>query len=124
MTAIAIPDEEDGEPASAMPVSRLSIGEETIEFEIDHLPVRIGRASTNELVVPQSQTTVSGDHLVVHSVTEQGMAIEVTGRWGVTLNGTLHRQSERLVCPWGTPLLLTRPRVGRLPCAVTLLRLV
>ncbi len=122
VTAVAIPEEEDSQSASARPVLRLSIGDEYTEREIDKLPVRIGRSPSCELVVPQSQTIVSREHLVVHLVTEAGMEVEVVGRYGVMLGSTLHRKSERFVCPWGATLQLTRPRDGRPPCTLTLLR--
>lgn len=122
VSAISIPDEEGSQSSSATPVLRLSIGEETVELEIDQMPVRIGRSPTNELVVPQSQANVSREHLVVHSITEAGMDIEVIGRSGVMLESTLHRKSERFNCSWGATLLLTRPRDGRPPCTLTLLR--
>lgn len=122
VTAVAIPEEEDRQSASARPVLRLSIGEELTEFVIDQLPVRIGRSLASELVVPQSQSIVSREHLVIHALTEAGMDVEVMGGCGVTLEGTLHRKQERFVCPWGATLKLTRPRDGRPPCTLTLLR--
>lgn len=93
----------------------------TGRIAVTRLPFHIGRSHDQEWRTPELNAAVSGRHLELIEITNQGIAVEDHGKNGTYRQGRCYRH-ERFVWRWNEELILGGPNVDDEyhPLAVTL----
>jgi pSer/pThr/pTyr-binding forkhead associated (FHA) protein len=71
-------------------------GAHTIDVRDDELPFTIGRSRNQSLVIDRRHEGVSGHHLEITALDDEGAAVIVHGDNGVQIDGTRHAAGSRL----------------------------
>ena len=83
-----------------------SSGVRTLGLHIDALPVSVGRSRNQSLVVDRQHEGVSGHHLDIADLDDDGAEVAVHGDNGVSLDGVHHGPGTRLRWAAGQTLVL------------------
>jgi len=83
-----------------------SQGLRTLEIDVAALPVRIGRSRSQTLVVDRAHDGVSGHHLEIFALGDDGAQIVVHGDNGILVEGVPHACGSRLAWKPGETLVL------------------
>jgi FHA domain len=111
------------QPALFRLSAQMASGERTIELRESALPVSIGRSRKETLVIDWAHEGVSGHHMEISAIDENGVTVEVYGDNGVSIGATSYPQGAHLAWSPGEAMILGRPS-GREPeCRLTLARL-
>jgi len=97
-------------------------GVRTLEVRSASLPIAIGRSRNQTLVVDRRHEGVSGHHLDIVGLDENGADLVVHGDNGITIDGLLHPAGAR--CRWviGQTILLGAAADDQPPCTLQLTR--
>jgi hypothetical protein len=99
-----------------------ALGEREISIVAGQLPFTIGRDQTQSCAVPWDHKTVSGRHLVLVAIEDQGARFRMIGNNGGTLaKKPVHGGAEAL-WPWDAAFLLGQPPAGEAEYCLALLR--
>jgi hypothetical protein len=101
---------------------RMATGERTIPVPLEPLPFRIGRSRSQTLVIDWAHEDVSGHHIDLIELDEQGAKVVVHGDNGVNVDGTHHPQGSQFGWQAGETMRLGRTNAGEPECTLTLSR--
>jgi pSer/pThr/pTyr-binding forkhead associated (FHA) protein len=104
LTAI-LPVRDDGEPVFKITALQAT-GVRTLEVSDASLPVTIGRSRNQTLVVDRRHDGVSGHHLDVVALDDEGADLVVHGDNGIAIDGVQHAPGARCRWPLGATLRL------------------
>ena len=112
-------------PAETRAVWKLTLvqaqGVRTLEVDASALPVRVGRSRSQTLMVDRAHDGVSGHHLEIAALGDDGAQVVVHGDNGIVVDGVPHACGSRLTWKPGETLVLGASiRDG---CTLTLARL-
>jgi len=112
-------------PAETRAVWKLTLvqaqGVRTLEVDASALPVRVGRSRSQTLMVDRAHDGVSGHHLEIAALDDDGAQVVVHGDNGIVVDGVPHACGSRLTWKPGETLVLgASMRDG---CTLTLARL-
>ena len=97
-----------------------SSGVRTLGLHIDALPVSVGRSRNQSLVVDRQHEGVSGHHLDITDLDDDGAEVAVHGDNGVSLDGVHHGPGTRLRWAAGQTLVLGASPDDAPTCRLTL----
>jgi len=97
-------------------------GARTIALVDRTLPIRVGRSRNQDLVVDWAHQGVSGHHLDITNVDDDGADVDVHGDNGVAVDGVRHASGQRFRWRVGERMTLGRPVDGEPACTLTLSR--
>jgi pSer/pThr/pTyr-binding forkhead associated (FHA) protein len=99
-----------------------SSGSRTLELRASALPVSVGRSRNQTLVIDRRHEGVSGHHLDIINLDDDGAQVEVHGDNGVLLNAAHHGPGTRLHWMPGQTLVLVGSPHDVPNCQLTLAR--
>jgi hypothetical protein len=111
-------------PVAGMWSLRVRMDTETREVRLaaDALPFSIGRSRNQSLVVDRSLTAVSGHHVEIVSLGDEGAAVVVHGDNGIVIGDRTYDSGARVTWRADETLTLGRPTGEAASCAFTLAR--
>ena len=101
---------------------RMVSGERDVEIGQEMLPFSIGRSRSQALIIDRAHAEVSGHHLEIVALDEQGASVLVQGDNGVTLDGNPHGTGDRFHWNFGETLTLGSDADEASACTLTLSR--
>ena len=105
--------------ARANPWLGMASGERSFELSAELMPFSIGRSRNQALVIDRAHEGVSGHHVDITAIDDDGATVLVHGDNGVSIEGVSHPAGARLRWKPGDAMILGRV-VGREPeCRVT-----
>ena len=93
-----------------------------LELAADTLPFTIGRSRDQTLVVDRRHAGVSGRHVAIDAVDDDGVAGVVEGDNGVVVDGVRHDTGARFAWRPGQTMVLGGSLPGESPCSLALSR--
>ena len=97
-------------------------GVRTVPLGTAALPVSVGRSRHQTLVVDRSHEGVSGRHLDIVELDDDGATVVVHGDNGILVDGERHPCGARLRWRAGQTLVLGEPTPSQAPCSLELTR--
>ena len=95
-------------------------GERTVALPVEPLPFRIGRSRSQALVIDWAHEDVSGHHVDIVALDEQGAQVVVHGDNGVSVADVTHPQGSQFRWLAGEKMRLGRTSDNQPECALTL----
>ena len=86
------------------------------------LPVTIGRSRGQTVLIDRDHVGVSGQHVIIDAIDDDGAHGAVVGDNGIVVDGVARRSGERFVWSPGQPLVLGGALPGEPACTLTLAR--
>jgi hypothetical protein len=102
--------------------AQMASGERILELRASALPVSIGRSRKETLVIDWAHAGVSGHHMEISAIDENGVTVEVYGDNGVSIGATAYPQGAHLHWAPGEAMVLGRPGGHEPECRLTLAR--
>ncbi|MGZ8260829.1 MAG: FHA domain-containing protein [Caldimonas sp.] len=98
-------------------------GERQLAIAAETLPVTIGRSRDRSLVIDRRHAGVSGHHVALDAIDDEGLAGIVDGDNGVVVDGVFHASGERFAWRSGQALVLGGALPDEPPCTLALARI-
>jgi len=97
-------------------------GERVLPIELDALPFTIGRSRGQTLVIDRRHAGVSGHHVAIDAIDDEGVQGTVVGDNGVVVDGVRFDTGARFAWRQGQTMVLGGSLPGEPPCALALER--
>ena len=97
-------------------------GEQELSLDQTALPFTIGRSRGQTLVIDRRHAGVSGHHVAIDAIEDDGVRGSVAGDNGVVVDGVPYDAGARFVWRRGETMVLGGSLPGESPCALTLER--
>jgi len=97
-------------------------GERVLPIELDALPFTIGRSRGQTLVIDRRHAGVSGHHVAIDAIDDEGVQGTVVGDNGVVVDGVRFDTGARFAWRPGQTMVLGGSLPGEPPCALSLER--
>ena len=98
-------------------------GDRLLPIAADTLPFTIGRSRDQTLVIDRRHAGVSGHHVVLDALDDDGVAGIVEGDNGVVVDGVRHETGARFAWLPGQTMVLGGSLPGEPPCSLALARI-
>lgn len=85
---------------------QMASGERTIELPVAPLPFAVGRSRSQALVIDWAHEDVSGHHIDIEKIDDDGADVVVHGDNGVNVDGVTHESGTRFRWGVGQPMTL------------------
>jgi pSer/pThr/pTyr-binding forkhead associated (FHA) protein len=102
--------------------AQMASGVHSIDLRANALPVSVGRSRSQTLVIDWAHEGVSGHHLDITAMDEEGVDVKVHGDNGVTVAGTPYPQGATVRWKPGEAMVLGRTIGRESECRLTLAR--
>jgi len=112
---------EETAPRFALTVSQCS-SEQLLPLGDDALPFTIGRSRDQTLVIDRRHAGVSGHHVAIEAIDDDGVRVVVAGDNGVVVAGVRHDAGARFAWRPGETMVLGGSLPGEPPCSLALER--
>jgi pSer/pThr/pTyr-binding forkhead associated (FHA) protein len=106
-------------PRFAVTVSQGNV-EQLLPLDPDALPFTIGRSRGQTLVIDRRHAGVSGHHVAIDAIEDDGVRGSVAGDNGVVVDGVPYNAGARFVWRGGETMVLGGSLPGESPCSLTL----
>ena len=100
----------------------MASGERTVEIPVEPQPFRIGRSRSQGLVIDWAHEDVSGHHVDIVELDDEGAKVVVHGDNGVSVAGITHARGSQFRWQRGEKMYLGRMIGGEPECTLTLSR--
>ena len=107
-------------PAPLVLEVRMASGAREVDLSAEALPFAIGRSRTQSLVVDGAHADVSGRHVEIVAVDEDGATVVVHGDNGVSVGGVAHLPGTRFLWRKGETMTIGRAGADAPACTVSL----
>lgn len=101
---------------------RMASGERTVVLPAGPLPYRVGRSRSQTLVIDWAHEDVSGHHMDIAELAEDGADVVVHGDNGVSVAGITHAPGTRFRWNFGEKMVVGRAVGKASECTLTLSR--
>ncbi len=119
VTPIAMPTRRG---CSLSVTANMASGSRTVAIVDRTAPIRVGRSRNQDLVVDWAHQGVSGHHVDITGLDDEGADVDVHGDNGVSVDGARHPSGQHFRWLVGERMTLGRPAEGEPACTLTLSR--
>ena len=109
-------------PSGMVVTVHMASGERTVEIPVEPQPFRIGRSRSQGLVIDWAHEDVSGHHVDIVELDDEGAKVVVHGDNGVSVAGITHARGSQFRWQRGEKMYLGRMIGGEPECTLTLSR--